>query len=66
MGEMKNLVDTLQNVENAFEELSKFVVETRTRLDAIERQITILKAQTKYMQEGVPGDLYEGFISKCS
>ena len=24
MGEMKNLVDTLQNVENAFEELSKF------------------------------------------
>jgi|TARA_R100001129_G_scaffold51819_2_gene35748 uncharacterized coiled-coil protein SlyX len=59
MGEMKNLVDTLQNVENAFEELSKFVVETRTRLDAIERQITILKAQTKYMQEGVPGDLYE-------
>lgn len=56
---MKNLVDTLQNVENAFEELSKFVVETRTRLDAIERQITILKAQTKYMQEGVPGDLYE-------
>ena len=64
MGEMKNLVDTLQNVENAFEELSKFVVETRTRLDAIERQITILKAQTKYMQEGVPGDLYELFISK--
>jgi uncharacterized coiled-coil protein SlyX len=59
MSEMKNLVDTLQNVENAFEELSKFVVETRTRLDAIERQITILKAQTKYMQEGVPGDLYE-------
>ena len=59
MGEMKNLVDTLQNVENAFEELSKFVVETRTRLDAIEGQITILKAQTKYMQEGVPGDLYE-------
>ena len=59
MGEMNNLVDTLQNVENAFEELSKFVVETRTRLDAIERQITILKAQTKYMQEGVPGDLYE-------
>tara|TARA_R100001086_G_scaffold249500_1_gene189437 strand:+ start:176 stop:355 length:180 start_codon:yes stop_codon:yes gene_type:complete len=59
MGEMKNLVDTLQNVENAFEELSKFVVETRTRLDTIERQITILKAQTKYMQEGVPGDLYE-------
>ena len=59
MGEMKNLVDTLQNVENAFEELSKFVVETRTRLAAIERQITILKAQTKYMQEGVPGDLYE-------
>ena len=59
MGEMKNLVDTLQNVENVFEELSKFVVETRTRLDAIERQITILKAQTKYMQEGVPGDLYE-------
>ena len=59
LGEMKNLVDTLQNVENAFEELSKFVVETRTRLDAIERQITILKAQTKYMQEGVPGDLYE-------
>ena len=59
MGEMKNLVDTLQNVENAFEELSKFVVETRTRLDAIERQITILKAQTKYMQVGVPGDLYE-------
>ena len=23
------------------------------------RQITILKTQTKYMQEGVPGDLYE-------
>lgn len=59
MSEIKNLVDTLQNVENAFEELSKFVVETRTRLDAIERQITILKTQTKYMQEGVPGDLYE-------
>ena len=64
MGEMKNLVDTLQNVENAFEELSKFVVETRTRLDAIEKQITMLdeylvKAQTKYMQEGAPGDLYE-------
>ena len=64
MGEMKNLVDTLQNVENAFEELSKFVVETRTRLDAIEKQITMLDeylvaAQTKYMQEGVPGDLYE-------
>ena len=64
MGEMKNLVDTLQNVENAFEELSKFVVETRTRLDAIEKQITMLdeylvKAQTKYMQKGVPGDLYE-------
>ena len=32
MGEMKNLVDTLQNVENAFEELSKFVVETRTTI----------------------------------
>tara|TARA_B100000214_G_scaffold293397_1_gene223110 strand:+ start:1045 stop:1224 length:180 start_codon:yes stop_codon:yes gene_type:complete len=59
MGEMKNLVDTLQNVETAFEELSKFVIETRTRLDAIERQITILKTQAKYMQEGVPGDLYE-------
>ena len=64
MGEMKNLVDTLQNVENAFEELSKFVVETRTRLDAIEKQITMLdeylvKAQTKYMQEGIPSDLHE-------
>ena len=59
MGEMKNLVDTLQNVETAFEELSKFVIETRTRLDAIERQITRLKTQAKYMQEGVPGDLYE-------
>ena len=59
MGEMKNLVDTLQNVETAFEELSKFVVETRARLDAIERQITILKTQAKYMQEGGPGDLYE-------
>ena len=59
MSEMKNLVDTLQNVETAFEELSKFVIETRTRLDAIERQITILKTQAKYMQEGVPGDLYE-------
>ena len=56
---MKNLVDTLQNVETAFEELSKFVIETRTRLDAIERQITILKTQAKYIQEGVPGDLYE-------
>ena len=59
MSEMKNLVDTLQNVETAFEELSKFVVETRARLNAIERQITILKTQAKYMQEGVPGDLYE-------
>ena len=59
MGEMKNLVDTLQNVETEFEELSKFVIETRTRLDAIERQITILKTQAKYMQDGVPGDLYE-------
>ena len=59
MGEMKNLVDTLQNVENAFEELAKFVEETRDRINAIERKIIILDNQAKYMQEGVPGDLYE-------
>jgi vacuolar-type H+-ATPase subunit D/Vma8 len=59
MSEMKNLVDTLNGIETAFEELAKFVEETRDRINAIERKIIILDNQAKYMQEGVPGDLYE-------
>ena len=56
---MKNLVETLNGIETAFEELAKFVEETRDRINAIERKIIILDNQAKYMQEGVPGDLYE-------